>query len=97
MRNTLPMKNITLKMNGAVLDRARHVAVDEHKSVSGWVQDLILHELETKDLYEQDRRKALMVLKKGIPLGGNPLTREESHARHSDRQHFDRKCFLERQ
>jgi hypothetical protein len=96
LRNILPMKNITLKMNEAVLNRARHVAVDEHKSVSGWVQDLILHELETRVLYEQDRRNALMPLKEGLPLGGKPLTREESHVRRSGRQHFDRKRFLER-
>jgi len=39
------MKNITLKLNDAVLDRVRHVAVDEHTSVSAWVQSIITREL----------------------------------------------------
>ena len=75
------MKNITLKFDDAVLDRVRHVAVDEHMSVSAWVQSIINHEIEAKDLYEQDRKAALMVLKEGLPLGGNPLTREQTHER----------------
>jgi hypothetical protein len=75
------MKNITLKLDAAVIDRVRHAAVDDHKSVSGWVQDIVLHELDARDLYEQDRKTALTALKEGLPLGGKPLTREESHAR----------------
>jgi len=75
------MKNITLKFDDAVLDRVRHVAVDEHMSVSAWAQSVIKREIESKDLYEQDRKAALLVLKEGLPLGGKPLTREESHER----------------
>ena len=75
------MKNITLKLDEEVLDRARHAAVDERTSVSAWVQDLINRELSARDLYEQNRRGARMVLKDGLPLGGVPLTREEAHAR----------------
>ncbi len=40
------MKNITLKMDEGVITRVRHVAVDEHKSVSAWVRDLIVGELD---------------------------------------------------
>ena len=75
------MKNITLKLDDAILDRVRHVAVDEHVSVSAWVQDLIRREIDARDLYEQDRKGALMVLREGLPLGGRPLTREEAHER----------------
>ena len=75
------MKNITLKLDDAVLDRVRHVAVDEHMSVSSWVQGIINREINTKDLYEQDRKGALMVLNDGLPLGGTPLSREEAHER----------------
>ena len=75
------MKNITLKLDEADLDRVRHVAVDEHTSVSAWVQRLIRQELEARDLYEQNRKGALTVLKEGLPLGGRPLTREETHER----------------
>ena len=75
------MKNITLKLDDAILDRVRHVAVDEHMSVSAWVQSMINRELDAKDRYEQDRKGALMVLRDGLPLGGTPLKREETHAR----------------
>ena len=75
------MKNIALKLDDGVLDRARHVAVDEHVSVSAWVQSIISQELDARDQYEQDRKGALMVLKEGLPLGGTPLTREEPHER----------------
>jgi hypothetical protein len=75
------VKNITLKLDEAVLDRMRHAAVDEHKSVSAWVQDVINHELATRDHYEQDRKAALQALREGLALGGTPLTREDAHAR----------------
>jgi len=75
------MKNITLKLDDAVLDRVRHVAVDEHTSVSAWVQNVITSELDARDLYEQNRKGALMVLKEGLHLGGVPLTREETYER----------------
>lgn len=75
------MKNITLKLDQGVLTRMRHAAVDEHKSVSAWVRDLVVQELDARDLYEQDREGALMVLKDGLALGGKPLTREEAHER----------------
>ncbi len=75
------MKNVTLKFDEAILDRVRHVAVDDHVSVSAWVQNIICRELGTRDRYEQDRKGALMVLREGLPLGGRPLTREEAHAR----------------
>ena len=75
------MKNVTLKLEEAVLDRVRHVAVDEHMSLSAWVQALITRELEARDLYEQNRKGALVVLREGLPLGGRPLSREDTHER----------------
>ena len=77
----LCMKNITLKLDEEVLSRVRHVAVDEQMSVSAWVQSLITREVSTRDLYEQDRKGALMILKDGLPLGGTPLSREEANER----------------
>jgi len=76
-----PMKNITLKLDESVLTRVRHAAVDEQKSVSAWVQDVVTRELKGRDRYEQDRKRALMVLKEGLDLGGGPLSREEAHER----------------
>jgi hypothetical protein len=75
------MKNITLKLDDAVIDRVRHAAVDEHLSVSGWVQRLIVQELNARDLYVQNRKRALKILKEGFSLGGQTLSREEMHER----------------
>ena len=75
------MKNITLKLDDAILDRVRHVTVDEHVSVSAWVQNAICRELGARDMYEQDRKGALMILREGLPLGGRPLTREAAARR----------------
>ena len=75
------MKNITLKLDESVLMRVRHAAVDEHKSVSAWMQDVVTHELDAKDRYEQDRKGALMVLREGMSLRGTPLSREKTHER----------------
>jgi len=75
------MKNITLRLDEAILDRVRHVAVDEHTSVSAWVQNLIDHTLRAADRFEQDRNGALMALREGVSLGGQPLKREMTHER----------------
>ena len=75
------MKNITLKLEDSVLDRVKHVAVDEDTSVSRWVQQVITRELEARDSYEQSRRKALMVLRDPPHLDGRVLTRDEMHER----------------
>ena len=51
-----------MKVDESVITRARHAAVDEHKSVSAWVQDVIKQELDARYLYERNRKGALMVL-----------------------------------
>jgi len=75
------MQNVILELDDTVLARVRRVAVDEHTSVSAWVRALIARELEARDLYEQNRRGALLVLKEDLSLGGRPLSREEVHER----------------
>jgi hypothetical protein len=84
------MKNVTLKLDETVLTRARHAAVDERKSVSAWMADLIAHELNTRDSYERDRQGALAALKTGFALGGKPLRREELHERPAIRRRAGR-------
>ncbi len=80
-RDTHRMQNVILELDDTVLARVRRVAVDEHTSVSAWVRALIARELEARDLYEQNRRGALLVLKEDLSLGGRPLSREEVHER----------------
>ncbi|MCA9794951.1 MAG: hypothetical protein KC910_24250 [Candidatus Eremiobacteraeota bacterium] len=75
------LKNITLKLDEQILARVRHRAVDENKSVSGWVADLIVRALGEVDDFEAARAGALRALEEGMPLGGEPLSREDLHER----------------
>lgn len=75
------LKNITLKIDDQLLTRVRHLAVDENKSVSAWVSELIERTLNEADEYEQARREAIDTLDRGFHLGGRPLRREELHDR----------------
>ena len=75
------LKNITLKIDDQILNRVRHLAVDENKSVSAWVTELIEKTLNEADGYEQARREAIDALSAGFHLGGQPLSREALHDR----------------
>ena len=74
-------KNITLKLDERLLNRVRHVAVDENLSISGWVTRLIQQALDDADEYERMRREALKRLDVGFHLGGQPLSRDVIHER----------------
>jgi predicted transcriptional regulator len=62
------LKNITLKIDDQLLTRVRHLAVDENKSVSAWVAELIERALNEADEYEQARREAIDTLDQGFIL-----------------------------
>jgi hypothetical protein len=78
------MKNITLRVPAELLRRLQHIAVDEGVSLSAWV---VKHFQRCKGVseksgeYEKAKRSALRRLRKGLPLGGSYLSREESHER----------------
>jgi predicted DNA-binding protein len=75
------LKNITLKLDEQIITRVRHIAVDDNKSVSAWVSELIERTLNDVDEYEQSRRGAIKTLNQGFHLGGQPLGRDEVHDR----------------
>lgn len=75
------LKNITLKLDEQIISRIRHVAVDDNKSVSAWVSELIQRTLNDIDEYEQARREAIKTLSQGFHLGGRALDRDEIHDR----------------
>jgi len=74
-------KNITLRLDEAVLRRARHAAVEQDKSLSEWVADLVAWVTSEKERKRRARTSALHRMRKGLHLGGTPLSREESHGR----------------
>lgn len=73
-------KNLTIKLDEALLRQARHQAVAVDKSLSQWVTDLIAEALASDGDYDRCRRRALRRLERGFKLG-DPLSREEAHER----------------
>ena len=74
-------KNVTLRLDEDVLRECRRRAVEEDKSLSRWLTDLILQTLTADEQFEAARRRALRALARGFHLGGRPLDRDEVHAR----------------
>ena len=74
-------KNVTLRLDEALLRKARHAAVDQEKSLTEWVSALIIRATSENDRYLSARERALKRIEKGFRLGGNPLSREDTHAR----------------
>ena len=73
-------KNITLKLDEAVLQECKKRAFEEDKSVSQWVADMILKNVSHKASFESSKRYALKKLG-AIDLGGEKITREDLHER----------------
>jgi len=74
-------KNVTLRMDEAILRKCRHAAVDEDKSLSQWIADQLVKAVSAKEAYQETRKKALKRLEKGFDLGGTPLSRDEVYER----------------
>lgn len=74
-------KNVTLRLDAAILRKARHAAVEQDQSLSEWVADLVTRATSDADRKRNARDRALQILRSGLHLGGQPLSREESHGR----------------
>jgi hypothetical protein len=72
-------KNVTLRMEEALLLKARKLALEQDKSLSQWVVDVIMAAISQEPEYAEQRKRALRTLRKGFKLGGRALSREESH------------------
>jgi hypothetical protein len=74
-------KNVTLRLDEAVLRQARHAAVERDQSLSEWVAGLITRATSETERKQSARAGALRRMAKGLHLGGAPLSREEAHGR----------------
>lgn len=74
-------KNITVKIDAALLKQSRYLAVDENKSLSEWVACLIGNAVKKKHGRDAARRRALAILRSPLHLGGRTFTRDELHER----------------
>ena len=53
------VKSVTIKLEDSILQEARHLAVDEHSSFTGWVAKLVTNEVEQKRGYSQIAEEAI--------------------------------------
>lgn len=74
-------KNVTLKLDENLLKLCRFAAVEEDKSLSQWLADLIKKTIEKDSSFKTSKKHALKTLKKGFNLSATPLSREEIHER----------------
>lgn len=74
-------KNITLKLNESFLKKCKHHAVEEGLSLSKWVEHRLADVILGKESLRKAREGALSNLRKGLNLGGKPLSRDEVYER----------------
>lgn len=74
-------RNVTLRLDEAVLRKARHAAVEQDQSLSEWVARLITQATSREDRSLLARERALKRMERGFHLGGRALSREEAHER----------------
>lgn len=74
-------RNVTLRLDEAIIRKARHAAVEEDQSLSEWVAGLVIRETSMKDRSHAARERAIKRMERGFHLGGKALSREEAHER----------------
>ena len=74
-------KNVTLRLDEGILKRCRHVAVEEEKSLSEWVAEVLARALVDQSATASAKNRVLQFLQKGFDLSGQPLSRNEAHER----------------
>jgi len=75
-------QNITLRLDKDLLKRGKIIAAKKETSLNRLLSDFLKQIVEEEDFYEQCKKKALSILKKGYHLGGGiTYTREELHER----------------
>lgn len=74
-------RNVTLRLDEAIIRKAKHAAVEQDQSLSEWVAGLIVHATSRKGRQLAAKGKALKRMDQGFHLGGSPLSRGEAHER----------------
>jgi predicted transglutaminase-like cysteine proteinase len=74
-------KNITISLKTDLLKASRRLALDEDKSFSAWIAELIERETSSKLSFSKSRRRALKRLNEGLNTVIKPLSDEEIYRR----------------
>lgn len=73
-------RNVTIRLDEAIIRKCRHAAVEEDKSLSQWIADELINAVSAQEVKQSSKARALRRLEEGFSLGGTPLTREEIYA-----------------
>jgi hypothetical protein len=74
--------NITLKLDRELIRKARVWAAEKDTSISALLAEQLEKSLRDREGYEQAKKRALAILRKGFDLGYEPGTsRDELHER----------------
>jgi hypothetical protein len=74
------MSNVTVKIDDPELvRRAKVLAAGRGSSLSGLVREYLVKLVGQESDYERARRRASRWMRKGLELGGRPLSRDEVH------------------
>ena len=68
-------QNITVTLDKELIRRAKVIAAERAKSVSGLLADEIERLVSENDRYEEAKTAAIAELRRGYRLGGGPLPR----------------------
>ena len=74
-------KTVTIRLDEAIEKKCRHAALEEDKSLSQWIADQLALAVLSVDVRSHARRRALRRLEEGFHLGGEPVSRCQSHDR----------------
>ncbi|MBA7636636.1 hypothetical protein ES703_44257 [subsurface metagenome] len=74
-------RNVTIRLDEAILKRCRHAAVEEDKSLSEWIRGILIRTLSERTDWVILMKRAIKRLDEGFNLGGRPLSREEVYER----------------
>jgi hypothetical protein len=74
--------NITLKLDRELIRKARVWAAERDTSISALLAEQLEKSLRDREGYEQAKKRALAILRKGFDLGYEPpASRDELHER----------------
>ncbi len=74
-------KNVTIRLNEAILKKCRHRAIEEDKSLSQWITDVLVGVISANEEFQAARERALQRMERGFHLGGKALSRDEVYER----------------
>ena len=70
------LKNITLRIDEKTLKKGKHIAVEQGKSLSKWVTELIEKNSHNAAEVDKARSHAIKMIRRGISLGKGKFSRE---------------------